>query len=135
MLKKGWTSANELKTGDMLLLSNGNYAIIEKIQNESLKKPVLVYNFEVADFHTYFVGKNSVLVHNECKKFDANQQAVIELAKENKNGLNRSEAHILVQWAKEYGISAHVPMIHPNRSGIWSTTEHIKIFNMHIPIK
>ena len=24
------------------------------------------YNFEVADFHTYYVGVNGLLVHNTC---------------------------------------------------------------------
>ena len=24
------------------------------------------YNFEVADFHTYYVGVNGLLVHNKC---------------------------------------------------------------------
>ena len=28
--------------------------------------PAMVYNFEVAGFHTYYVGNSSVLVHNKC---------------------------------------------------------------------
>ena len=28
--------------------------------------PIAVYNFEVEDFHTYYVGDSSVLVHNAC---------------------------------------------------------------------
>lgn len=31
-----------------------------------LKKPVKVYNFEVEDFHTYYVGFSGILVHNTC---------------------------------------------------------------------
>ena len=31
---------------------------------------VAVYNFEVADFRTYFVSDYDVLVHNQCKKKD-----------------------------------------------------------------
>ena len=31
-----------------------------------LEAPVTVYNFEVEDFHTYYVG-DGVLVHNACK--------------------------------------------------------------------
>ena len=45
---------------------NGNTAFIEYVQHETLNSPVTVYNFEVADFHTYYVGESSVLVHNEC---------------------------------------------------------------------
>ena len=65
--KRGWTNAVDLKAGDILVLSNGEYVIVEQIQHEILEAPVKVYNFEVQDFHTYYVGKNSVLVHNECK--------------------------------------------------------------------
>ena len=63
------------------------------------------------------------IVHNSCAKapgFDENQRAVIELAKEYKNGMSRQEAEILVEWANEYGISAHPPMTHPGRKGYWS---------------
>ncbi len=95
----------------------------------------LCCNFEVEDFHTYYVGDSSILVHNVCgAKNTPNQNAVIQLAKENKNGLSLDDAKILVEWAKEYGLNNHGPMTHPNRSGIWSFTEHVKIFNEHIPI-
>ena len=63
---KGWTSAIELRAGDILLLQNGSYVIVEKVQHEILEHPVKVYNFEVEDFHTYYVGNCSVLVHNKC---------------------------------------------------------------------
>ncbi|MBQ8349254.1 MAG: hypothetical protein IJY19_06360 [Ruminococcus sp.] len=31
-----------------------------------LEEPIRVYNFSVEDNHTYFVGDNSVCVHNKC---------------------------------------------------------------------
>ncbi|NMP38583.1 MAG: hypothetical protein GX051_10785 [Clostridiales bacterium] len=65
---KGWTGAIHLRAGDILVLQNGKYAIVEKIQHELLESPIKVYNFEVADFHTYFVGESSALVHNSCKR-------------------------------------------------------------------
>ena len=34
---------------------------------EKLDKPIPVYNLDVEDFDTYFVG-SGVLVHNRCKK-------------------------------------------------------------------
>lgn len=64
---KGWTNAIDLRAGDVLVLQNGNYVIIEEVQHEILESPVKVYNFEVEDFHTYYVGENSVLTHNKCK--------------------------------------------------------------------
>ena len=64
--EKGWTDAIQLRAGDRLQLLNGEYVIIEQVQHEILEDPVTVYNFEVEDFHTDFVGETSVLVHNRC---------------------------------------------------------------------
>ncbi len=66
--QKGWTSAIKLRAGDILVLRNGKHVVIEKVQHEILENPVTVYNFEVEDFHTYYVGNSSVLVHNDCGK-------------------------------------------------------------------
>ena len=63
---KGWTEAVELRAGDMLVLVNGDYVVVEKVQHEILESPVIVYNFQVADYHTYYVGTCTVLVHNVC---------------------------------------------------------------------
>ena len=130
---KGWIAACQLRAGDILVTVNGEYVVIEKVQHELLESPVTVYNFEVEDFHTYHAGDCSVLVHNSCHTPD--QQALIELAKENKNGVNRNAAETLVEWAQEYGISNHPPMTHPTRGGFWSVIEHIKIHKLHIQIK
>jgi hypothetical protein len=50
----------------VLYTLNGEYVVVEKVQHEILENPVKVYNFEVADNHTYFVGENAVGVHNSC---------------------------------------------------------------------
>jgi len=63
---KGWTKAAYLRAGDILVLVNGDYVIVEKVQHEIIDTPVMVYNFHVEDFHTYYVGKSAVLVHNAC---------------------------------------------------------------------
>jgi hypothetical protein len=64
---KGWTSAINLRAGDVLYTLNGEYVVVEQVQHEILEKPVWVYNFEVASDHTYFVGENAVGVHNVCE--------------------------------------------------------------------
>lgn len=64
---KGWISAINLRAGDILVLQSGKYVIVELVQHEILESPVTVYNFEVAEFHTYYVGDSAVLVHNVCK--------------------------------------------------------------------
>ena len=60
---KKWVSAEDLKVGTKVLLSDGSYGIIESVRTIHYDKPQTTYNFEVADFHTYYVG-NGVLVHN-----------------------------------------------------------------------
>ena len=65
---KGWTAACQLRAGDILVLVNGEYVVVEQVQHELLESPVATYNFEVRDFHTYYVGEQSVLVHNLCVK-------------------------------------------------------------------
>ena len=64
MYKFGWTTARALKAGDVLVLSNGRHVVVEWVDHEITESPVLVYNFEVEDFHTYFVGESGILVHN-----------------------------------------------------------------------
>ena len=63
----GFVEARNLKTSDKLLLSNGKEAIIEKVEAEQLAEAETTYNFEVQDFHTYYVTEKAVLVHNVCK--------------------------------------------------------------------
>lgn len=63
---KGWTSAVDLRAGDILVMLNGEYVVVEQIQHELLESPETTYNFEVEEFHTYYVGDAEVLVHNKC---------------------------------------------------------------------
>ena len=66
---RGWVSAVNLRAGDRLQLVNGEYVTVEQVQHEILESPVKVYNFEVQDNHTYYVGgdddDSAVLVHNK----------------------------------------------------------------------
>ena len=60
--------AEELKIGFTLLLSDGTPVRIEAIEKECLSVPETTYNFEVADFHTYYVAESKILTHNTCKQ-------------------------------------------------------------------
>ncbi len=64
---KGWTAACQLRAGDIFVTVNGDYLIVEQVQHELLESPITVFNFEVEDFHTYFVSQKNILVHNTCK--------------------------------------------------------------------
>jgi Pretoxin HINT domain len=61
---KGWVLAIDLKVGDELVQSNGNHLKIENIEIVHHDEKVKVYNFTVADFHTYFVSSLGIWVHN-----------------------------------------------------------------------
>ena len=65
--QKGWTEAIQLRAGDRLRLLNGEYIVVEQVQHELLESPETTYNFEVEDYHTYYVGEEPVLVHNSCR--------------------------------------------------------------------
>lgn len=64
----GWVNAGDLQVGDKILLSSGQTEAIDEITEELLKEPINVYNFEVEDWHTYFVSEKNILVHNTCSK-------------------------------------------------------------------
>ena len=65
---KGFVPARELKERDNLLLSDGSKVEIESLKTEHVEIPETTYNFEVKDFHTYYVSHSNVLVHNVCEK-------------------------------------------------------------------
>lgn len=54
------------------MLSDGSYGTIDSIGLEALLEPETTYNFEVADFHTYYVGEQSICVHNANCYLDPN---------------------------------------------------------------
>ena len=64
---KGYVKAKELTREDKLVLSDGKEVGTEGIRIERLEKPETKYNFEVEDFHTYYVTESEILVHNKCK--------------------------------------------------------------------
>ncbi|MCM1524507.1 MAG: polymorphic toxin-type HINT domain-containing protein [Ruminococcus sp.] len=64
---KGWVAAGDLKIGDTLVTADGDEVEVADVEIEKLDEPVLVYNLDVADFDTYFVGEYEVLVHNYDK--------------------------------------------------------------------
>lgn len=65
--KGTWICADELRSGDELLLADGTIVAIEAVTAEKLSEPETTYNFEVADSHTYYVSELNVLVHNDCR--------------------------------------------------------------------
>ena len=65
---KGFVKAKDLTKEDKLVQSDGSLLGIDSIQIEVLKTPETKYNFEVEDYHTYYVTESDILVHNDCGK-------------------------------------------------------------------
>ena len=64
VVDEGWVQADDLRVGDLLITEDGVIIDIDWIGKR--EGDFEVYNFEVEDFHTYFVSDLEVLVHNEC---------------------------------------------------------------------
>lgn len=65
LTEDGWKDAADLQTGDKIKSKNK-----EDIEIKDIKfsyKPKKVYDFEVSNWHTYFVGTLTWLVHNAKK--------------------------------------------------------------------
>lgn len=61
---RGWTKAEDLSPGDVLATATG----ATLVRSLSLERETQdVYNFEVEDTHTYFVGAHAAWVHNICE--------------------------------------------------------------------
>ena|GEM_PF-2979019 len=80
--RNAWVNMGELRTGEALTLANGQTATVTSCRVEKLTTTVRVYNFEVADWHTYHVGSANgwVWVHNKCGPQHLKRQKHIQTA-------------------------------------------------------
>lgn len=79
---KQWVSAQDLKIGDTVLLSNGQSSKVQATRSIHYDIPQTTYNFEVEDFHTYYV-ETGVLVHNKnCAELHMSRKDAIKYGKE-----------------------------------------------------
>jgi hypothetical protein len=75
----GWTPAGRLAIGNAIVTRAGPSVKIVRI--ETKETPATVYNFEVADTHSYFVGcikGSGVWVHNQCQAFDIGDYSALK---------------------------------------------------------
>lgn len=59
-----WVAAGDLWLGAQVLKSDGTYGTVRAIEKQ--KRPQIMYNLTVDTAHTYFVGRQQWLVHNDC---------------------------------------------------------------------
>ncbi|WP_309893694.1 SpvB/TcaC N-terminal domain-containing protein [Archangium sp.] len=74
---QGWTEAKDLALGSRILSAGDTWLTTEGVTE--LGARTTVFNFEVADFHTYFVGTQNAWVHNADygPKFDSKRSGHI----------------------------------------------------------
>ncbi len=70
--QRGWTAAEDLKSGDQLSLAeNGKWETVAEV--DTIASESEIYNFRVADHHTYFVGDDewgfALWTHNSYAEF------------------------------------------------------------------
>ena len=65
---KGWVDAADLKPCDLIYTKDWKLVSVHSVNLIELDEPIEVFNFEVDDCHTYFVGEQCILVHNLCKQ-------------------------------------------------------------------
>ncbi len=61
---RGWVDASDLAPNDIVYTKDWGAATVKSVNLLELDEPVEVFNFEVEDCHTYFVGYSCILVHN-----------------------------------------------------------------------
>ena len=88
VIDRGWVAAGDLVEGDEVYLIDGSTAVITGSELEQLSETIKVYNLEVADFNTYFVGDEAVLVHNYNPKSRNQMQKDVD-AKRAPKGVDR----------------------------------------------
>ena len=96
--KNRWVAAKELKPGMLLRTVAGGVSFIEMVVVEDVSEQN-TYNLTIADCHTYFVGKQGVLVHNEDKRNGKvyigrdRQGKIIYVGQTKQDILNREKNH------------------------------------------
>lgn len=66
--ERGWVSAINLKEGDCLITPEGQ-VLITGVEKARFEEPVIMYNFHVEDWVSYFVSELSLYVHNGEEHF------------------------------------------------------------------
>ena len=88
---QGWKAAGELVAGDVLRTESGCRESVRGVSIERLEEPVRVWNLEIERQHTYFVGENKILVHNNCPNPDGKKGGKAHQDKINEISSGRGE--------------------------------------------
>lgn len=98
------------------MLENGKYGIIKRVTFQQLEIPETTYNFEVEDYHTYYVGNDGILTHNtgncgselvndSLQKFDVMEfdQRAVDFAKQGNPSFNTFKKRFFEELQRLFG--------------------------------
>ena len=83
---KGFINAGNLLVDDTLVSVNGEDLSVDDCYIEECDFPTTVYNFQVEDYHTYFVSQSAVWVHNADYKSNRSKYMGNTPSKKSKTG-------------------------------------------------
>ena len=76
--KAGFVNAIDLNAGDFVVSAHSSGYRVQDKYVEDVLEQVTVYNLEVDEFHTYFVGRSGIWVHNKCD-YIVNDDGTVEI--------------------------------------------------------
>jgi len=77
VVNHGWKTTVELQVGDKVETKEVGSVVVVSVEDE--RREDTTYNFEIADFHTYYVTEFGVLVHNCLNVSQANRSIIEQL--------------------------------------------------------
>ena len=89
-------------------VATGDEVEVTDLELEKLAEPITVFNLEVEDFHTYFVGEYGVLVHNKYHKHHSDPKYL---------GGNPKQPLTDVPDSVHYKIHAAIDKVFPRQKG------------------
>lgn len=87
---KGWTKIGELKAGDQLLTSKGDWATVTSVSVEP--KELTAFNLNVTGFDTFFIGDAGVWVKNcDLPTYEVSRSRTPEIAKNTEDAIAKGK--------------------------------------------
>ena len=115
--KEGWKAAKDIEKVDKLTNVHLEEVPVYGTRKFSVSDDISVYNLEIENTHTYFVGKEQILVHNDCTRIASMRSKAVKDAWANEkeavlNGTSKynwteAQQYELIQTGKIHGYEGH----------------------------
>lgn len=63
---QGWKQAGDLVVGDNVKTKDGQFSVVTSIERNAYQDPIDTYTLCVEDYHSFVIGENGAVVHNNC---------------------------------------------------------------------